>query len=110
MGTGEAYLNFKYGTYHVRACRSFTANAGAYALRDVGPAGGLIFYIDGTTYYEAAPYDQSTSKAWSNITEMAIGGTGTAIGTGKQNTLDIINQAGHTDSAAKLCNDLITTL
>jgi hypothetical protein len=103
---GVAVDAVKSNTNYVRACRTFTASAGAYSLRDTGPAGGLIFYIDGTTYYEAAPSDQSTSQAWSNVTGTAIGATGTAIGTGQANTTVIINQAGHTDSAAKLCNDL----
>jgi hypothetical protein len=89
----------------VRAFRTFIASAGAFSLRDVGPGGGLVFYIDGTTYYEAYATDQSTSYIWSNV-NTAIGTTGTAIGDGAQNTLDIINQAGHTTSAAKLCNDL----
>ena len=93
------------GGIAVRACHSFTAAVGAYELRDTGPAGGLICYIDGTTFYEAAPSDQSISKAWSNITDVAIGTTGTAIGTGQANTDAIIAQDGHTDSAAKLCND-----
>jgi len=96
----------KSNTYPVRACRQFTAAAGLYALRDIGPAGGLIFYISGTTYYEAAPSDQSSGVTWSNITNQLVGGTGTDIGTGPANTILIINQAGHTDSAAKLCDDL----
>lgn len=99
----------KFNVYNVRACRSFTAAVGAYSLRDIGPAGGLIFYIDGATYYEAAPNDQSTGQAWSNITDVVIGTTGTAIGTGQANTTAIIGQAGHTNSAAKLCNDLRIT-
>ncbi len=93
--------------YPVRAVRSFITAIGSYSLRDTGPAGGLIFSISGTTYYEAAPSDQSAGKAWSNITGTAIATTGTAIGTGQANTTAIIGQAGHTDSAAKLCNDLI---
>lgn len=100
---------YKYATIHVRACRSFVDIVGAYALRDTGPAGGLIFYIDGagTTYYEAAPSDQSASQAWSNVIDVEIGATaqGTAIGTGQANTTAIIGQVGHTDSAAKICND-----
>ena len=104
--TGFATGGPKDSTRRVRACRSFIASIGAFSLRDIGPAGGLIFYINGTTYYEAAPGDQSTSKAWSNITSVSVGTTGTSIGTGEQNTQDIINQAGHTDSAAKLCDDL----
>lgn len=94
---------------HIRACRSFTSST-VYSLRDTGPAGGLIFYISGTTYYEAAPTDQSTAKEWSNITNVAVGTTSTAIGEGQNNTNEIIAQVGHTDSAAKLCDDLIITL
>ena len=83
-----------------------------YNLRDVGPAGGLIFYINPTAgsngwkYLEAAPGDQSTGTIWSNISSQ-IGTTGTDIGTGYTNTLAIIGQAGHTSSAAKLCADLL---
>jgi len=112
----EFEFEFDFGTNNVktllcrvRACRSFTAASEAYSLRGTGPAGGLIFYIDGTTFYEAAPSDQTSSRdqAWSNVTATLIGTTGTAIGTGAQNTLDIIGQTSHTSSAAKLCNDLI---
>ena len=104
---GQQYDDSKAFTWYVRACRSFTAGEGVYSLRDSGPAGGLIFYVNGTTYYEAAPSDQSSSKAWSNIDDVELAGTGTAIGTGQANTIAIIGQEGHTDSAAKLCNDLV---
>lgn len=82
-----------------------------YALRDTGPAGGLIFYdkgsySDGWRYLEAAPNDQSTSQAWSNITNVAVGGTYADIGTGQANTNAIIGQSGHIESAAQLCDDL----
>lgn len=94
-------------TYYVRAMRSFTADASAYALRDTGPSGGLIFYRSGSsgtvTFYEAAPVDQSTSHKWSNITNVAVTGTGTALGTGLSNTNKIVAQASHTDSAAQAC-------
>ena len=87
-----------------------------YAIRDTGPAGGLIFYInpnyiaDGWLYLEAAPskwYSDSgdPKSVWSNIVDIAIGTTDTAIGTGKANTDAIIGQTDHTGSAAKLCRD-----
>jgi len=100
---------FKTNLMRVRAGRSFTAGVAEYALRDVGPAGGLIYYIDGTTYYEAAPSDQSADYAWSNVDNVEIGVTaqGLTVGTGQGNTTAIINQIGHTTSAAKLCNDLV---
>jgi hypothetical protein len=97
----------KSNEYRVRACRSFTADQGTYQLRDIGPAGGLIFFVDGTTYYEAAPSDLESS-VWSvYIDRPVVGGTGTSIGTGLQNTLNIINQNGDQVYAAKLCYDLI---
>jgi hypothetical protein len=103
---GTQSNDFKSSAGRVRACRIITDKIGAFSLRDEGPSGGLIFNIDSETYYEAAPSDQSASQVWSNITSTLIGTTGLLIGDGLQNTLDIINQAGHTDSAAKLCNDL----
>ena len=96
----------KGGSAQIRACRTFTAAEGAYALRDEGEAGGLIFYIDGTTYHEAAPADDNSDPPWSNITDEAIGTTGTGVGDGQANTTAILNQIGHTDSAAKVCDDL----
>ena len=98
----------KNGTGKVRASRSFEGNIGEYSLRDTGPAGGLIFYINGTTFYESSPLDLDDS-VWSNIIGILAGATGTAIGTGQANTTAIINQAGHTTSAAKLCDDLSVT-
>lgn len=94
-------------SYHTRACRSFTAPAGSYSLRDIGPSGGLIFIVSGTTYYETYPTDQAYGQVWSNITtEIGVTAQGTAVGDGITNTAAIIGQAGHTTSAAKLCDDL----
>ena len=87
----------------------------AYALRDIGPAGGYIFYDKGSylkadfsiikaatpppvpitppydawRYLEAAPSDQSTSAEWGCYGYSIYGADGTAVGKGEQNTLDI---------------------
>ena len=52
-----------------------------YALRDTGPAGGLIFYVDEADefswdYLEAAPSDQSSGVLWSNGSNILTGATG----------------------------------
>lgn len=96
-----------------RACREFTSSL-IYALRGTGEAGGLIFNIvdngDGTyNYLEAAPSNLNSGLAWSNITNVSVS-TGTAIGTGQANTTAIIGQLGHTNSAAKECDDLEITI
>jgi len=86
-----------------------------YALRDIGPAGGYIFYDKGSysngwRYLEAAPESTEwTDKHW-GIYGTLIGGTETGIGTGQNNTTIIVtwlNSYGETDCAAQLCDALI---
>ena len=97
-GSSSLFSGLKSDLLYVRACRKFIVPI-AYYNREVGPGGGLIFKstnnMDGTwTVYEAAPSDQSTSKAWSNVIDVSIGTTGSAIGTGQANTTAILNQSG----------------
>ena len=114
--TQAIHKDFLYGSdgastkglpFYIRAIRSFTSLT-SYSVRDVGPSGGYIFYKNGNDYLEAAANDQ-TNSAWSNIVNIAVTGTGTAIGDGQANTTAIISQASHTDSAAKICDDFTST-
>ena len=104
-----------------------------YLLRDIGPAGGYMFYDKGSyskadftiikaagngtvpinptyddswRYLEAAPSDQSTDAEWGCFETEIWGADGTAVGTGKQNTIDI--EAGCTiaGTAADICANL----
>ena len=83
-----------------------------YAMGDVGPAGGLIFYenpnyaTDGWRYLEAAPFDQSGGAKWGCFRVEITGAKGTAVGTGKQNTRDILAACAEPGSAAYLCANL----
>jgi hypothetical protein len=89
-----------------------------YRLGDVGPSGGLIFYIDEAeefdwTYLEAASMDLGeTVWAYGNSGNYFefIEGTDITIGTGYDNTLNIIAVLGEDhnegDYAAKMCDDL----
>jgi len=105
---GVQYENiFKNEDHNVRPCRAFTSISPSYSLRDIGPAGGYIFWKSGNNYLEAMAYDIG-SYDWSNITGLQVG-TATAIGTGQANTTAIIGQVGHTVSAAKYCDDFILT-
>jgi hypothetical protein len=80
-----------------------------YVLGDVGPAGGLIFYVnpnyarDGWRFLEAAPFDQSAGAPWGCFRTLIPGARGSAVGTGKQNTADILATCKTPDSAAGLC-------
>ena len=83
-----------------------------YALGDVGPAGGRIFYEnpnaakDGWRYLEAAPFDQSAGAKWGCFRREIAGARGTAIGTGRQNTLDMLAACAEPGTAAALCASL----
>jgi len=103
------YISLKSELYYVIPVRSFTTTD-IYSLKDVGPAGGLIFYIDDIgggsfTYYEAGAILSDGQVAWSNITAAAINTTSNDIGEGQNNTNEIIGQGGHISSAAQICDN-----
>jgi hypothetical protein len=82
-----------------------------YAAGDVGPAGGFIFYVnpnfakDGWRYLEAAPADLSAGAKWGCFRRTIDGARGTAIGTGRQNTKDMLAACTDRETAADLCNN-----
>jgi hypothetical protein len=62
-----------------------------YAIGDL-VEGGIVFYLDGNGGgLIAAPTDQSTGAEWGCYGANISGADGTAIGTGAQNTIDIVN-------------------
>jgi len=79
---------------------------------DVGPAGGFIFYVnpnyvaDGWRYLEAAPFDQSAGVPWGCFRRLIPGARGTGVGSGRQNTADILAACTEPQSAAALCASL----
>jgi uncharacterized repeat protein (TIGR02543 family) len=107
-GSGTAFTESTTVTSDITVYAKWTA---VYAIRDTGPAGGLIFYdkgiySDGWRYLEAAPSDESIhGLQWYNGTYTTIA-TGTAIGTGQANTTNIVTSQGAGSYAAQWCNDL----
>jgi DUF1680 family protein len=75
----------------------------------IGPAGGFVFYVnphaeaDGWRYLEAAPVDLSAGARWGCFRRVIPGAKGTAVGTGKQNTQDILAACTDRETAADLC-------
>ena len=74
--------------------------------------GGIIFYMDNTGEHGlvAAPKDQGyqyfTEYQWGCVTNAISGANGSLIGTGNQNTIDIINGCPETNTAAYICSNL----
>ena len=94
----------------VRPIRMFYAAEGAYNVGDTGEGEGLVFYLDPELIndlqrvYEVLDTDLGP-EIWSNLGDGDSGAIFTEIGGGFTNTEMIINQGGHTTSAAKLCVD-----
>ena len=96
---------------------STTGAAPTYAIGDTGPAGGKIFITPSTVgnstgkYFEVAPYlSPDITRTWATGANQSAGVTGaegTAIGTGEQNTIDIVAQVGNfaATCAAAYCAD-----
>ena len=78
-----------------------------YAIGDKGPAGGIVFYVtdSGLSGLEAAPADQSSGAEWGCYATAVTGADGTAVGTGKQNTADILAECSTAGIAARIADD-----
>lgn len=94
-------------------------HTGSYEIGDIGPGGGKIFITPSTAgnstgkYFEVAPVGVEVERTWAtgaNQSTEVSGADGTAIGTGEQNTADIVAQSGNVaaTSAAKYCSDLVS--
>lgn len=89
-----------------------------YSIGNLGPAGGYIFYDDEADgvddipsfrFLEVAPSDiSSLMEVWGTYENTVIGADGTAIGTGAQNTIDIIAGDISNENAAHACADYST--
>jgi hypothetical protein len=75
--------------------------------------GGVVFHV----YKDAsgaehglivALTEQSTAQAWSNVDTTLIGNAAQSSWDGLSNSMAIVNQSGHTNSAASLCLNLIS--
>ncbi|MDR1231757.1 MAG: hypothetical protein LBK61_10195 [Spirochaetaceae bacterium] len=87
---------------HLAACSG--EEPPAYAVGDAGPAGGVIFLVEGSggnyVYYEAAPADCPGTAPWGGDTPAETDAT---VGTGKANTAAMLAANPDEGTAARLC-------
>lgn len=80
-----------------------------YKVGSIGPAGGYVFYdkgfeSNGWRYMEAAPKDLEGLYV---LEDIAVDGTATSIGSGKDNTILISSLCPYEDNAAYACSKLM---
>jgi len=80
--------------------------ANYYKIGDRGPAGGFVFYItnDGAHGLEAAPVDQSRGAIWGCYGRRINETDDKAVGTGAQNTAEIIAGCKQKRIAARIAD------
>ena len=95
-----------------------------FSVGDPGPSGGTIFYVDmrrdaGSQYFEAACYGWQFNcvsgyadplAVWGCIGRWIGGADGFAIGTGEQNTADILVGCATSGIAAQLADEYTRTV
>ena len=96
-----------------------STNQTQYSVGDTGPGGGTIFYVDmnrpvGSQYFEAAcagwtnncdDVTADPTAEWGCYESSISGADGTAIGTGEQNTADILAGCATSGIAAQRADD-----
>lgn len=99
--------------YRVKAVNSLGTTYGSdrsflYLYYGLSYQGGLVFYIDGTAQHGlvCAPIDQGLA-VWGCSQKFIVGADGTSVGTGNQNTINIVNDCTTPGIAAKICYDLV---
>jgi hypothetical protein len=78
-----------------------------------GGGGAIIVVTEPFKYFEVAPVSVQVGRTWAtggNQIASVSGADGTAIGTGEQNTADIVAQSGNlaSSSAAVYCSELVS--
>ena len=94
------------------AANCVPVNTHVYAIGDIGPAGGKVFYLSDNTGLhglEAAPADIVDSNsnsyfAWGCNGTSISGAQGTAVGTGAANTAAIVKACNEANTAAKMAD------
>lgn len=79
-----------------------------YAIGDTGPAGGIVFYVTAVGYHglEAALSSQG-GALWGCYRIEITGADGIAVGTGTQNTVDILAECLEPNIAAELADNYV---
>ena len=103
--SGAQFVSGQFYIFSLDTSAPITYTIGQSAL------GGIIAYINGggstgTSGLVATVSDISTGTTWGCIGTALSGADGTAIGTGNQNTIDIMVGCATAGIAARICGDL----
>jgi len=92
---------------HAKTADSINIKSSHYVGELYG--GGVVFWVDQTGKHGliVSMVDLSANQIWSNVTSTLIGISAQSDWDGQSNSNAIINQNGHTSSAAQLCYNYV---
>lgn len=114
----RAYATNAQGTAYGNEVSFTTPAEKTYVIGETGPAGGIVFYDKGSysngwRYLEFAPakWYNNGNDPWNRMEwgcyQKAIGGTSTAIGTGLENTMKILDGCDEAGIMARMAVDAV---
>ena len=107
--TGKTPSELTVGTATWSATATYAERAGAHYIGELY-GGGIVFWVDHTGQHGliTSLVNITTSSVWSNVSTL-IGPTAQSTWNGQANSTAIMGQTGHTNSAAKWCDNYTNT-
>ena len=105
----NGYFSLPQSNWVLDSPSTWSISSGSFNTPSIGDSvgGGIVFKVVGNKVYISSEVDLSINYEWGCSGTSISGADGSAIGTGEQNTLDIVAGCSDTDIAAYMCESSV---